>query len=227
MSSVFWFLLFCCCGRSFPHFVWFAALRLFLSCAFLLTWVPASVTTAGPRQKVFLGLQEEERCVHTKVQPNLGNRGGVRGEAPASLFGWTHVSPGWYSELWIIYFQSSGLQACISTSSLCGAGAGTQGLVYARRALYPLNHTVAPTLPVHFQPCSFLVKAESWIRITKALPKSEQADVECDSSLFPWQMTRFVKQQFPRCVCFWTIQLGCSFFQRQLPSVLQLLWKPV
>lgn len=94
MSSVFWFLLFCCCGRSFPHFVWFAALRLFLSCAFLLTWVPASVTTAGPRQKVVLGLQEEERCVHTKVQPNLGNRGGVRGEAPASLFGWTHPQAG-------------------------------------------------------------------------------------------------------------------------------------
>lgn len=184
---------------------------------------------------MFLGLQEEESCVHAKVQRSPRNRGGVRGESPARLFGWTDVSPGWYFELWIVYLQSSGLQACAPISSLCGTGAGPQGLVCARRALSPLNHAGARILRVHFQPSSFLVNAglantESWIRTTKALPKSEQADAGCDSSLFPWHTMHSIKQQLLQVYLFlertaWVFFF--FFFQRQLPSVLQLLWKPV
>lgn len=47
---------------------------------------------------------------------------------------------GWYSELWVLYFQSSGFQTCATASSLCSTGAGTWAFECAEKAVFPGNH---------------------------------------------------------------------------------------
>lgn len=201
------------------------------------------MTTEKPGRKHWP--QEEESWVHTEAQssPKEQRSGEWRGTWKPLLLLFCFLKIGSHvCQAGILNFGSSTsrLQAWATTSSLCSPGDGTRGFVYAEKALFPGNHGSGSIIVCvfTFNTAGFMVEAgltntEFWTWVTKALPKSGQADTgrRWHGSSSPLHMLYPINQQLPRvclilkhAACASFFKDSCSFFEDQCNKLKEQKW---